>query len=360
MARRKNTYIFAPERKRRKGPGCLILFLSALLTVVGLTLISNHAMNSKLTLETAKVPVMSLDKAYENFTVLHISDLHGAAVGTDADVWRSLLYGKRFSAVVMTGDMVGTSGDFQPLVALIGILKQINEAAPIYLCAGDDDPPPVVSTYRGTPEVLADWVLEAKKAGAVYLDVPDSVAVGKTKVWFSPEYLYSVDMAGMAQSLLNQKTDMEQRGVQYEAEGGAGYRALCYRLDAMERSLEAVKNVTEKDLQIAVTHVPLDVEYVRTAVEWADQKAPFNFRNVSLVLAGHFVGGQWRLPGTGPVYVPERGWFPGDTGLKGMERINSVNQYVTGGIGASAFYPMPGRLFNTPGVALLTFTAKIE
>jgi predicted MPP superfamily phosphohydrolase len=95
-------------------------------------------------------------------------------------------------------------------------------------------------------------------------------------------------------------------------------------------------------------------------VAWASQEEPFSIRQVDLVMAGHFVGGQWRLFGLGPIYVPELGWFPGDTGIMGLQRINSVNQYVTGGLGASTFYPMPGRLFNPPSAALLTFTARIE
>ena len=96
------------------------------------------------------------------------------------------------------------------------------------------------------------------------------------------------------------------------------------------------------------------------AVEWADQTAVFNFRNVSLVMAGHYVAGQWRLPGVGPVYVPELGWFPGDENILGMQRINSISQYISAGLGASEFYPMAGRLLNSPSVTLLSLTAKIE
>ncbi len=360
MARRQNNYIFAPESKRRKGPGCSVLFLAVLLAALILSMLSNEAMNRKLELVTAKIPVMSLDKTFENFTVLHISDLHAAAVGQDLEAWRTLLYGKRYSAVVLSGDMVGKSGEFAPLVSLLEALQKINADAPIYVVAGDEDPPPLVSAYRGTPEVYADWVLAAKKAGAIYLDAPVSQQVGKRIVWFIPEYLYSVDVEGMAQVLTNQKEQMEAQGLPYEAQGGASYRALVARLDAMARSAEALKAMTDKDLQIAVSHVPLGVDYVRTAVEWADVEKIFSIRRVNLVLAGHFVGGQWRLLSMGPVYVPEMGWFPGDEGILGLQRINSVNQYITGGLGASSFYPMPGRLFNTPNVALLSFTAKIE
>ena len=179
-------------------------------------------------------------------------------------------------------------------------------------------------------------------------------------MWFSPEYLYSVDVSGMEQSLTRQKEDMEARGQQYEGEGGASYRALCYRLEAITQSAAAIKAMTRDDLQIGLTHVPLLADYVREMVNWADEQAVFTFRRLSLVLAGHFCGGQWRLPGLGAVYVPEKGWFPGDEGVVGMQRINSISQYVSGGLAASSFYPMPGRLFNTPSITLLSYTARIE
>jgi predicted MPP superfamily phosphohydrolase len=337
-----------------------MLTLTIVLAVVILSLLANFSMNRKIGLETVKVPVMALDRTFENFTVLQISDLHAAAVGKDADAWRSLLYGKSFSAAVLTGDMVGTSGDAEPLLALIATLRQINSSAAIYFVAGDDDPEPVMADYRGTPEVIAPWVKAAQDAGAVYLDAPQSLQVGKRTVWFTPEYVYSMDPAGMAASLTRQKEEMESLGKQYEAGGGASYRALCYRLDTMNRCVAAIKEMTMSDLQIAVAHVPLAADYVRTAVEWADQSVVFNFRNVSLMMAGHYVAGQWRLPGIGPIYVPELGWFPGDENVVGMQRINSINQYINAGVGASNFYPMPGRLFNTPSVALLSLTAKIE
>ena len=360
MARRKNTYIFAPDPVRRKNSGCLALLFAIAAAAVLLIFLSNEALNRKVLLVTEKIPVMSLDKAYEGFSVLHISDLHGEDVGTDEATWRSLLHGKRFDAVVLTGDMVGKAGNYAPLVSLIHSLRTIKAEIPIYFVAGDSDPPAIVSTYRGTSEVYADWITAAQRAGATYLDVPTSQQTGKSLVWFVPEYLYNIDVAGSAASLLHQKEDMEARGVQYEAEGGASYRALLARLDAMQRAAEAVKGITAKDLQIAVTHVPLEVEYVRNALEWATSDSIFSVRQIQLVLAGHYTGGQWRFLGLGPVYVPDRGWFPGDPGIVGFQRINSINQYITAGLGASPFYAMPGRLFNAPSAALLSFTARIQ
>ena len=175
-----------------------------------------------------------------------------------------------------------------------------------------------------------------------------------------PEYLYDVDAAGMVKSLTKQKGDMEALGQQYEAEGGASYRALCYRLDAMERAVAAQQEMLSTDLQIAVTHVPLIQDYIRTSLEWADEEQVFSFRTISLLLAGHYCGGQWRVPGVGALYEPDMGWFPPDDGLMGMQRINSINQYISGGLGPSEAHPLKGRLFNSNSVTLLKFTATIQ
>lgn len=361
MARRKATYIFVPDKPvRHRGPGCMTMAVLLLIAALCAGLLMNYAINSRVELHEEKVSVMGLDKAFEGFTILHISDLQASSVGNDMELWRDLLYGKNYHAVVMSGDMVGYRGDYEPLLSLIHTLQEIRKDVPIYFIAGDEDPLPVVSAPQGTPEALSDWVRAAQKMGAVYLDAPVSQQVGKKTVWFTPEYLYDVDAQNMVSSLTNQMKEMEDNGTQYEAQGGATYRSLVYRREAMQRTVEAQRVMLSEDLQIAVNHVPLQPAYIRTSLEWADQKRAFNFRNISLLLCGHYCAGQWRLPGAGPVYVPEKGWFPGDKGLVGMERVNSINQYVSMGIGDCAEYPLPGRLFNQPGVTLIKFTGTIQ
>ena len=360
MGRRRGDYIFAPEKQKTGRLGCLFTGLGLLAAMVLAALLLNFAANGHVALEEERVSVMGLDKTFEGFTVLHLSDLHAAPLGSDMELWRTLLHTKNFDAVVMTGDMVGKDGNYEPMLTLIHTLKLLKPDVPIYFVAGDDDPSPVESAPRGTPEVLGEWVRAAQHEGAVYLDAPVRQQVGKRAVWLVPQYLYDVDAAGMVSSLTQQKADMEALGRQYEAEGGASYRALCYRLDAMERTVAAQKEMLSTDLQIAVTHAPLTLDYIRTSLEWADEDAAFSFRAVDLLLAGHYCGGQWRIPGIGPLYVPDMGWFPSDAALRGMQRVNSINQHISAGLGASEYTPLKGRLFNSPSATLIKFTATIQ
>ena len=366
MGRKKSNYIFIEEKKKHHNSGCLVLILAIVFALVALSIISNSLLNQRLKLNTEKVRIMSLDSGYENVTILHISDLHGSELGFDTELWKALLFGKGFTAVVMTGDMVGAGGDYAPMITLIKTLQEIKEGVPIYFIAGDEDPAPVISSLHGSPEPLAEWVRAAQAAGAVYLDRAVSQTVGRKTVWFIPENLYSIGLTddagvlGMVGSLERQKAAMEDSGKQYEAEGGASYRALSYRLESYQASADAIAAIEDGDLQIGVIHIPLEADYVRQMTEWADTDEVFSYRELSLVLSGHYCGGQWRLGRLGPLYVPEKGWFPGDEGIVGMMRINNISQYISGGLSASSIYPMPMRLFNVPNVALLSFTAKLE
>lgn len=207
MARRTANYIFEPagkkpRRKKHKGMGLLVLFVAAALITSAMFV--NHAGNSQIQLETEYVRVMALDKDWEGLRILHISDLQGSALGSDAEKWNRLLTGAKWNAVVMTGDMVGPAGNSEPMLSLIHILQNLKPDVPVYFIAGDGDPNPVLANARGTPEVLADWVLEAKAAGAVYLDAPAAFEFGKHKVWISPAYLYDMDVSNSAASLRSQ------------------------------------------------------------------------------------------------------------------------------------------------------------
>jgi len=358
MARRNND-IFAAPRKR-SGLGLLILVALIIAALAAAGLFLNKAANQRIALSSEKVPVMGLDKTYEGFTILHLSDLHASALGSDLELWREMLFGKTFHAVVLSGDMVGATGNDEPLLSLIRILRLIKPDVPIYFISGDEDPIAVVSTSTASPEVLAPWVRAAQQAGAVYLDAPVAQAVGKQTIWFVPQYLYDMDPQIMIDSLTVQIAEMEAAGQQYDAAGGAVYRALRYRLDAMHRTQEAIKLMADSHLQVAVNHSPLEAGYIRTSLEWADQTQVFNFRQIDLLLCGDLCGGQWRLPGVGPVYLPDRGLFPGDGNVQGMQRINSINQYISPGLGASKLNPLPGRLMNPPGAALIRFTGTIQ
>ncbi len=83
------------------------------------------------------------------------------------------------------------------------------------------------------------------------------------------------------------------------------------------------------------------------------------------MLAGHYNGGQWRLPFLGAVKVPASagkgsGWFPGDMGVVGLSSYQGIPQYISPGLGASNAIGLPAfRLFNTPQITQITLTTRM-
>lgn len=354
--RRKNAYIFAPEQSPKSPRGFFTGLLILILLAAALLTAYNFVLGRQVKVETQKVSVMGMDKNLEGFTILHISDLHGARLGDKQETLRKALEGKSYQAVCLTGDMVGASGDVEAFMELLNVL---DHSVPVFLIAGDSDPAPIQFSAHGSAGVYADFIQAAVDKGVIYLDAPYQMTLTKdTSVWFVPEYQYSLDAASMAAAYQNQWNQVLQNGLQDTADGAAAIRACQYQLDAIQRLQAAQKNMKAGQLQIALSHHPLEIEYIRTMFAWSGKETVMSLRNASLVLSGHYAGGQWRLPGLGAVYIPDLGWFPEELKYVGMNRINSVNQYISPGLGASDFYPFPGRFLNPPAVTLITLTAK--
>ena len=78
-------------------------------------------------------------------------------------------------------------------------------------------------------------------------------------------------------------------------------------------------------------------------------------RGLILALAGHAHGGQWRLPGIGPIYSPGQGIFPKYT--SGLYRIGSLPMVVSRGLGN---HEMPIRIRNRPHLPIVTLINETE
>ena len=142
----------------------------------------------------------------------------------------------------------------------------------------------------------------------------------------------------------------------------AQLRAIDYRLTVLDTITESLNEMQPDDVQIALTHHPLTSETIKTLQQWAGSDRNDFFRGVSLVLAGHYCGGQMRLPLLGAIRAPESlsGWFPKDSEIVGLSTVQGVTQYISPGLGASAIYPIRFRMFNTPAVTVLTLTSVLS
>ena len=350
----RNDLIFAPQRKRR-GCGFLLWLLILLIICLGGVLVVNDSQNRTVKLEKQSVPVLGLAKDLEGFSILHISDLYGARLGEAQSLIASAIKSASYKAVCITGNMVGPSGDIQPFLDLLSLL---DKSVPILFIPGDSDPSALYTTAHDSVSALAPYITAAQAAGAVYLDAPYKLTVGKATLWFSPESVFSMNAQTLISSCQGQLDTLNAAGSASTPDGAASVRAAEYRLDAAKRLQEARKSMKEGDLHIALSHIPLTYDYVRQLWDWQSSEG-VSLQNVTLALAGHFNGGQWRLPGLGAIHVPGLGFFPEDRQIVGLNRVSTITQYISPGLGSSDMYPyQPGRLFNPPTVTILKLTGR--
>ena len=85
---------------------------------------------------------------------------------------------------------------------------------------------------------------------------------------------------------------------------------------------------------------------------------------VDLVLAGHYCGGEWKLPIIGTLYadtniLPRYGWFPSETYVQGLRSVDGIQVYTTQGLGNNSRTVFTGRLNNPPRVTIITLTGEL-
>ena len=343
---------------RRKHPfiGFMVLLLALIIVTV---VVMNAISNSRVSVLRQSVTVPNLPSGFENFRILHISDLHGLYFGPHQEQLQAAIASVNYDIVCVTGDITGKDGDMGAFLEMLRLFGN----KPVYFIPGDEDPAALISVPHGSGSPLADYIRTAQNQGAIYLDAPVRIDKGKGTLWLCPAWVYTLDHDGAFsayQARLSQVQAMEA-----SPERDAALAAVQYQLDQLERIRQAWRETLEDHIQIGVTHVPLQ-EGIRQALrEWMGEDNDAHIRSIALVLAGHTVAGQWRLPGLGAVRAPDDGmggggWFPEDRKITGLNTLNGISQYISPGLGTSAAVGLPPiRIFNTPSVTVITLTSKL-
>ena len=345
---------------RRKHPILGFLLLLAALLIAALAVL-NNINNSRVDLLRQSVTVSNLPSSLENFRILHISDLHGLYFGPHQEQLQAALSSARYDIVCVTGDVTGRDGDAG---AFLELVKLFDGKAPVYFIPGDEDPSPLLAAPHAGGSAKADYILAAEAAGAVYLDAPVKIVRGKSTLWLSPEWIYSLDYDAADAAYQNRLLELRAQGSSPERD--AALAAVEYQIDQLVRIREARRETLDGDIHVALSHCPIQDEAMRALREWTAEDNDSHIHAVALVLSGHNVGGQWRVPGVGAVRAPLSlgtnggGWFPDDKKIVGLDTVHGIPQYISPGLGTSADVPLPAiRLFNTPAVTIITLTSKL-
>lgn len=355
--RRSKDPIFAPGKKKHPFLSALVIvFLFLIVTVVAF----NYINNIRVTLLKQSITIPSLPKQAENLRILHISDLHGISFGPGQSRLKDTLKGAKYNIVCFTGDAVSADGDYTAFLELIDLFP----STPFYFVSGDEDPAPLIATPHEGDSPKAEWIRAAEARGAIYLDAPVKISSGTNNVWLSPERVYSLDAQGTETAL----TDSRAQWLKEEDSPAkkAALEAIAYQEDQLARIRQARKETLRGDTHIALSHHPITKSAMENLVEFLRDDNESYVSTIALILSGHYVGGQWRLPLAGALKAPPssglgtNGWFPENHLVSGLSYTLGIAQYISPGLGTSDDMGLPPiRLFNTPAVTQITLTTKI-
>ena len=346
------------DEGRRKHPfiGFMILLLTLIIATVA---VMNTISNSRVSLLKQSITVPNLPSALEKFRILHISDLHGLYFGPHQEQVQAAIASAQYDIVCVTGDITGKDGD---IGAFLELLKLFGEK-PVYFIPGDEDPAALVAAPHGGDSPLSDYIRAAQSQGAVYLDAPVRIDRGKGTIWLCPAWVYTLNYDGALSAY--QARLAELQAAEPSPERDAALSAVEYQIDQLDRIRQAWRETLEDHVHIGMTHVPLQDGVLDALREMTAADNDAHIRSIALMLAGHTVAGQWRLPGIGAVRAPRDGagdgeWFPEDQKVTGLSTTHGISQYISPGLGVSAAIGLPPiRLFNTPSVTIITLTGKL-
>ena len=289
-----------PKSLRRR----VLLILLALILAI---LLINVAVNQFVRVERVTVPIRKMDAAFEGYTLLHISDLKGLLFSKDQQFIRFALRDAQFDAVVMTGDMVSSRGNAQPLYELIEVLRELNPDAPIYMIPGDRDPLPASMSYATGGSPFAPWILGAQQRGAQLLNSPQLIERDSHALWLTTSALLSLDLDTMQEQFERQYLDVLDSQDENEID------LAKYNLQWLSETRAAREAMTEDDVYISLTHVPPSEDELQNAYTGTLSE------RLHLVLCGHYEGGLIRFPFVGALFIPSQnlpnyGILPGEVG----------------------------------------------
>jgi len=300
------------------------------LTLIVVTAAYNSYDNSRIAVKEQIIYIDGLPKEFDGFRILQLSDLHGKSFEDDQSMLIDKVNSLEYDIIVFTGDMEGSNGDMSSFIEL---LKGINHSEYMFYINGNDE-----LAYSEVAGNAFDIGRELSDYGCILLTEPYQINRSGRILWISNYFKMSSikKYAGARDVFLRSREE---------------YNAYSNYMAKLENVFSEIKD--NGDIKIAVTHVPLKLrDYSKL-----DKSDILDY---SLILGGHYHGGQIRIPFYGALFIPDgqnirNGFFPDQKYVMGLVDLGGIQQYVSAGLGAST---IPFRLFNTPELNLLILKAK--
>jgi uncharacterized protein len=290
--------------------------------------------NNRIKIVKQEVIIDSLPEEIDRFTILQITDLHEKEFGKNQDMLIEKINSLSYDVIVFTGDMLKSSksANYSPFYKLLEGLRDKDNAL---FVPGNTDR---YSYYLNSdmPYTKSDFIIGMERRGVKFLESIYTVEKGINKVYFT-------NFEFLIQNSKSLKTDIS-------------FSDNFINQKQLQNEITPSKQEANTDILIGLTHYPA----VDVRVDYLIEDAAYHIKDYDLILAGHYHGGQFRIPFLGAIFIPEGmyprgGLLPPQDRVKGLWEYRGIKQYVSAGLGSSdAISFLNFRVFNTPEINLIT------
>jgi uncharacterized protein len=312
-----------------------LMFVSIVSIILILYIISD---NNRIKIVKQEVIIDNLPKEIEGFTILQITDLHEKEFGKNQYRLIEKINSLSYDVIVFTGDMLKSSDstNYSPFYKLFEGLKNKDNAL---FVPGNTDR---YSYYLNSdmPYTKSDFIIGMERRGVKLLESIYTVEKGINKVYFT-------NFEFLIQNSKSLKTDISSSD-------------NSIILEQLHYEMTPSKHKANTDILIGLTHYPV----VDARLDHLMDNPEYKVKDYDLILAGHYHGGQFRIPFLGAVFIPEGmyprgGLLPPQDRVKGLWEYRGIKQYVSAGLGSSDAIPsLNFRVFNTPEINLITLRGE--
>ncbi len=287
----------------------VIVFSILIFFIVSVFLYSRYLATSLFTIHEYEIENELFQENFHGFKIVHMSDLHYLTTLNEDQLSQIVdkINELKPDAVVLTGDLLDQHIEYsnQELKELETLLSHIEVTTNKYAISGDED------------ETKTEWETVIKNSGFINLNnTYDLIYHGVG----SP-----IMISGMSSNLKEQDmitTKIKPIEDQIDA-----------TLPVADQNGNRTYGITNPIYQILLIHEPDTIE-------------EFNYHKFQLILAGHSLNGQIRLPGIGGILNTKGA----KTYKNSFYDLDGTLLYISGGIGTKE--QIPYRLFNRPSINL--------